>query len=51
MWRASINKKLNIISEIRSVYQHKIDAIREDLLSVLVIILIFIELVVGILHK
>ena len=46
----SINKKLAIISDIRSVYQHKIDAIREDLLSSLIIVLIFIELIVGILH-
>jgi len=48
-WHNSINRKLNILSDIRSVYQHKIDAIREDLLSTLIIILIFIELVVGIL--
>ena len=40
-WHHSINRKLDIISEIRSVFQHKIDAIREDLLSTLIIILIF----------
>jgi len=49
-WRESINKKLAIISDMRSVFQHKVDAIREDTLSSLIIILIFIELVVGILH-
>jgi len=48
-WKESISKKLDIVGEIRSVYQHKIDAIREDLLTVLIIILIFIELVVGLL--
>lgn len=48
-WHSSINRKLDILAEIRSVYQHKIDAIREDLLSTLIIILIFIELVVGLL--
>lgn len=48
-WKDSINSKLAIIKDIYSVYQNKIDAIREDLLSVLIIVLIFIELVVGIL--
>lgn len=42
-WQKSINKKLNIIKEIRYVYQNKVDANREDLLSVLIIILIMIE--------
>jgi len=48
-WKDSIDKKLDIVGEIRSVYQHKIDAIREDLLTMLIIILIFIELVMGML--
>jgi len=42
-WQKSINKKLNIIKDIRYVYQNKVDANREDLLSVLIIILIMIE--------
>ncbi|MBM18345.1 MAG: hypothetical protein CL947_04740 [Epsilonproteobacteria bacterium] len=42
-WQRSINKKLNIIKDIRYVYQNKVDANREDLLSVLIIILIMIE--------
>jgi hypothetical protein len=46
-WHSSINRKLDILSEIRAVFQHKIDAIREDLLSILIIILIFIELLVA----
>lgn len=49
-WKESIAKKLSIIKDIRSVFQQKIDAAREDLLSVLIIILIFIELVIGLLH-
>jgi len=49
-WRDSIEKKFSIIQDIRSVFQHKVDAAREDLLSVLIIILIFIELIIGILH-
>ena len=49
-WQETVDKKLSIIIDIRSVLQNKIDTIREDMLSVLVIILIFIELVVGLLH-
>lgn len=48
-WKRSIEKKLKIVHDIHSVYQSKIDIIREDLLSTLVILLIFIELVIGIL--
>lgn len=48
-WRAAIEKKLTIVHDVQSVYQHKIDATREDLLSILVIILIFIELIIGVL--
>lgn len=46
----SINKKLAIIYDISSVYQHKVDAAREDLLSVLVILLILIEVIIGLMH-
>lgn len=49
-WRESIDKQLDIILDIRSVLQHKVDSIREDLLTVLIIILIFIELLVALLH-
>jgi len=48
--RTSIEKKLSIIQDIQSVFQHKSDAARADLLEVLIIILIFIELIVGIFH-
>lgn len=49
-WQKTVHKKLNIIREVRAVLQHKIDSTREDLLNVLIIILIFIELIVGLLH-
>lgn len=49
-WQETVNKKLDIVREVRSVLQHKIDSTREDILNVLIIILIFIELVVGLLH-
>lgn len=43
----SIDKKLSIIRDVRTIYQHKVDSIREDMFSVLIIILIFIELLVA----
>lgn len=46
-WRNAINQKLEIVSDIKSVIQHKVDSIRGDMLEVLIIILIFIELLVG----
>jgi hypothetical protein len=42
-WQKSIDKKINIIKEIRYVYQNKVDANREDLISILIITLIMIE--------
>ncbi len=48
-WKESVTSKLEIIKDIYQVHQNKIDVNREDLLSLLVIILIAIELVVGIL--
>lgn len=48
-WRDGIDRKLNIIQDIRSVFQHKVDSAREDLLSVLITILILIELIIGML--
>jgi len=49
-WQHAIDRKLTIIHDIRMVYQHKTDAVREDLLSMLIIVLIFIELVIGALN-
>ncbi len=49
-WQEAIDRKLDIVHDIQTVYQDKIDVIREDMLSVLVILLIFIELIIGILH-
>lgn len=45
----TIEKKLSIVQDIRTVFQHKVDSAREDLLSVLIAILIMIELVVALL--
>lgn len=49
-WKETIEKKLEIVTDIRSVLQNKIDSIREDLLTSLIIVLIVIELLVAIMH-
>jgi len=49
-WHNGIDRKLKIIEDIQTVYQHKIDTNREDMLTILIIVLIFIELVIGILR-
>ena len=49
-WQQSIERKLEIIKDVLLVYQHKTDVIRENILEVLIVILIFIELIIGILH-
>jgi len=48
-WRNSIDRKLSLTT-YKAHTQHKIDVVRGDMLSVLIIILIFIELIVGILE-
>ena len=47
-WKESIEKKLAIIRDIKTVYNDKINVIREDILEGLIIVLIFIEIVIGI---
>lgn len=49
-WKETVEKKLEIVTDIRSVLQHKIDSVREDLLTTLIIVLIIIELLVAIMH-
>jgi hypothetical protein len=48
-WKDSIEHKLSIIRDIGTVYQNKVDAIREDLLSVSILFFFFIEVAIGIL--
>jgi hypothetical protein len=48
-WQTAINRKLNIIFDLRSVYEDKVNMVRQDLLTVLIIALIFIEMIFGIL--
>jgi hypothetical protein len=47
--KESIDKKLEIIKDVLSELQHKTEAIREDMLTVSIIVLICIELVIGVL--
>ena len=48
-WKESIEHKLSIIQDIGTVYQNKVDAIREDLLSVSILFFFFIEVTIGLL--
>ncbi len=49
-WRNGIDRKLRIVEDVQTAYQRKIDTNREDMLTVLIIVLIFIELIIGVLH-
>lgn len=49
-WKESINRKLSIIQSISDVYAHKMEAIREDLLSLSILVLIFLEFLLGLLN-
>jgi hypothetical protein len=48
-WRDGIDRKLRIVEDVQTVYQRTVDTNREDLFSVLIIILIFVEVIFGIL--
>lgn len=47
-WHDGIDRKLRIVEDVQTVFQQKIDTNREDLFSILIIFLIFIELMFGI---
>ncbi len=49
-WREGIERKLSIVQDIRTILQHKVDGAREDILSVLVVILIMFEVLVALLR-
>ena len=48
-WKESISRKLAIIQDIGSIYEHKLEVIREDLLTCSIIVLILLELLMGLL--
>ncbi len=49
-WKESVANKLSIIHDISAVYESKVETMRQDLFSILIIILIFMEFLVGILN-
>lgn len=49
-WNDSLQSKLKIIKDVATVMQSRVDSDREDLLSVLIIVLILLEFIVGLLH-
>lgn len=49
-WHDGIDRKLRIVEDVQTLFQQKIDTAREDLFSVLIIILIFVEVMFGILR-
>lgn len=49
-WHDGIDRKLRIVEDVQTLFQQKIDTTREDLFSLLIIILIFVEAMFGILN-
>jgi len=48
-WRESLSTKLSIIQDITYVHQNRVESGRQDFLSLVIIVLIFIELLVALL--
>ncbi len=49
-WKVSIERKLTIVRDISSLYESRAEIIRGDIFNVLITVLIFMELMVGIIH-
>jgi hypothetical protein len=49
-WHEGIDRKLRIVEDVQTIFQQKIDTNREDIFSILIIVLIFIELMFGALN-
>jgi hypothetical protein len=49
-WKDSISRKLSIVQSISNIYQHQMEIIRDDLLSLSIIVLIFLEFLLGLLN-
>jgi hypothetical protein len=47
-WRDSINRKLEILGDLRQVYSHRLGAIRDEILTTVIIILIALEVVLAV---
>lgn len=46
-WRDSINRKLAIFRDLYAVYQDRLDTIREEVLTVVIIVLIAVEVILA----
>ncbi len=49
-WRDSINRKLEIIKDLYTVYQDRLDTIHEELLTVVIIVLVALEAFLAFWH-
>jgi hypothetical protein len=49
-WQKSIDKKLEVISHILKTHEHKVTDMRHDVLNLLIVLLIFLETVLAVLH-
>lgn len=49
-WKSSIEKKLSIVQDLSELYENRSQAARDDMINILIVILIFLELIVGIVH-
>ncbi len=49
-WKESLQNKLSIIQDMSEVYDNKANVIRQDILSVLIVFLVFMEFAVGLLN-
>jgi hypothetical protein len=50
-WKESINKKLDIISDLYTVYQHRLERTHEEILTIVIIILIALEAIFAFMGK
>jgi hypothetical protein len=49
-WRESIEKKLEIIEDLSTIYHNKAESIRDSILSISIILLFAIEIIFGVLN-
>jgi hypothetical protein len=49
-WQKSIDKKLEVIANILQTHEHKVTDMRHDVLNLLIVLLIFLETVLAVLH-
>ena len=50
-WKEAINKKLDIISDLYNTYQHRLETLQEEILTVVIIVLIAFEAILVVMGK